>query len=203
MNAHLIEYNAIFIAYPSSGYSVVFPDFQECTTCTENLDEAHAINMAEEVLGLFLYDMNIKNLPSPRENDLVEIFHIPVEYYVNHEGKVFINDQTIEKYKKYHVSFTILVIKFRDEYEFLSPNLSSFFESINLNEPIFSEELKIKTKIILLKKLEELYENEITSIEEDSKTVSIHKIRCLVNVSDDGTIKSGGIIELAKPNLPK
>ena len=44
-------------------YSVDFPDLESCYTCGDNL--ADALEMAEDVLGLILYDLEMDNKPIP------------------------------------------------------------------------------------------------------------------------------------------
>jgi predicted RNase H-like HicB family nuclease len=65
-------YPAIFTAEEDGGYSVVFPDLESCCTCGD--DMAHALEMAEDVLCLMLYDMEKdgKAIPSPSDSKSIK-----------------------------------------------------------------------------------------------------------------------------------
>lgn len=58
-------YPAVFTAEENGSYSVHFPDLESCYTCGDDL--ADAINMAEDVLSLTLYEYESQNkaLPTP------------------------------------------------------------------------------------------------------------------------------------------
>lgn len=63
-------YPAIFHK-ESSGYSVEFPDLEGCYTSGNSL--AEAIEMAEDVLALVLYDKEENNEPIPNPSAIYEI----------------------------------------------------------------------------------------------------------------------------------
>lgn len=63
-------YPAIFHK-DSSGYSVEFPDLEGCYTSGNSL--AEAIEMAEDVLALVLYDKEENNEPIPNPSTIHEI----------------------------------------------------------------------------------------------------------------------------------
>jgi len=60
-------YPAVFTEEKTGGYSVSFPDLKSCYTCGDNLQ--HALYMAQDVLCLSLYDMELagKAIPAPSE----------------------------------------------------------------------------------------------------------------------------------------
>ncbi|MBQ5850480.1 MAG: type II toxin-antitoxin system HicB family antitoxin [Lachnospiraceae bacterium] len=64
-------YPAIFTEEQNGQYSVVFPDFVNCYTSGDSL--AEAIEMAEDVLVLTLYDMEEDNQPIPKASDISSI----------------------------------------------------------------------------------------------------------------------------------
>ena len=82
-------YPAIFTAENGGGYSVMFPDLESCYTCGD--DMAHALEMAEDVLCLTLYDMekNNKVIPVPSDSkaiktgdtDVVSFVRCDTEFY--------------------------------------------------------------------------------------------------------------------------
>jgi predicted RNase H-like HicB family nuclease len=82
-------YPAVFTAEKDGGYSVTFPDFESCYTCGD--DMAHALDMAEDVLCLTLYDMEKdgKAIPAPSDSravrtgdaDVVSLVHCDTEFY--------------------------------------------------------------------------------------------------------------------------
>ena len=57
-------YAAVFTPEKGGLYSVLFPDFQCCSTCGDNLPDA--INMAQDALCLTLYDMEQDGTPIPK-----------------------------------------------------------------------------------------------------------------------------------------
>jgi predicted RNase H-like HicB family nuclease len=65
-------YPAIFTAEKDGGYSVVFPDLESCYTGGN--DMADALEMAEDVLCLMLYDMEKdgKAIPPPSDCKVIE-----------------------------------------------------------------------------------------------------------------------------------
>ena len=52
-----------------TGFSVYFPDVPGCITCGD--DFGHAMRMAEEVLGLHLYGMEMGGEPLPERADCI------------------------------------------------------------------------------------------------------------------------------------
>jgi predicted RNase H-like HicB family nuclease len=60
-------YPAVFTAEEDGGYSVNFPDIESCYTCGDDMPDA--LEMAEDVLCLRLYDMEKAGvtIPSPSE----------------------------------------------------------------------------------------------------------------------------------------
>jgi len=82
-------YPAIFTNEPDGGYSVLFPDIESCYTCGD--DMADALEMAEDVLCLMLYDMEKagKAIPVPSDcktikaddNSLVSLVRCDTETY--------------------------------------------------------------------------------------------------------------------------
>ncbi len=63
-------YPAIFTHEPC-GYSVLFPDFEDCATSGETLEEA--IEMAKDALCLYLYDMEEHGETIPAPTDIETI----------------------------------------------------------------------------------------------------------------------------------
>jgi predicted RNase H-like HicB family nuclease len=63
---------AIFTTENNSGVSVIFPDLESCYTCGD--DMAHALEMAEDILCLTLYDMEKDEIaiPSPSNGKEIE-----------------------------------------------------------------------------------------------------------------------------------
>ena len=61
-------YPAIFRPGDPGGYWVEFPDLEGCCTCGDTLPGA--IEMAEDALCLFLYDMEERAVPAPPPSDL-------------------------------------------------------------------------------------------------------------------------------------
>lgn len=68
-----VSYFAIF-EKSKDGYRVYFPDLPGCTTTGDNI--GHAQSMAENTLGLYLWDLEKSNLPVPDPADPSE-FDIP------------------------------------------------------------------------------------------------------------------------------
>ena len=58
-------YPAVFTAEDTGGYSVNFPDLESCYTCGDDL--ADALEMAEDVLAITLYELERdgKEIPAP------------------------------------------------------------------------------------------------------------------------------------------
>jgi len=95
-------YPAIFTEEQSGQYSVVFPDFESCYTSGDSL--AEAIEMAEDVLVLTLYDMEEDNLPIPKaspihsvkSNDIVSLIACDtIEYRKLYDNKAVKKTLTI------------------------------------------------------------------------------------------------------------
>jgi predicted RNase H-like HicB family nuclease len=59
----MIIYPAVFITEEIGGYSVLFPDFPGCQT--QGDDMAEALEMANEVLGVFIAALEEDNIPVP------------------------------------------------------------------------------------------------------------------------------------------
>lgn len=57
------SYPAIFTPEKEGGFSVIFPDIENCFTCGDDLTEA--LFMAEDVLALMLYEYEEKKRPIP------------------------------------------------------------------------------------------------------------------------------------------
>ena len=64
-------YPAIFTAENDGGYSVLFPDLESCYTCGD--DMADALEMAEDVLCLTLYDLEQDGKAIPASSDCKRI----------------------------------------------------------------------------------------------------------------------------------
>lgn len=64
-------YPAIFTEEADGQYSVSFPDIESCYTCGSTL--AEAIEMAQDVLALTLYDLEEDNQPIPAPSDIGNI----------------------------------------------------------------------------------------------------------------------------------
>ncbi len=60
-------YPAIFTQEDSGAYSVLFPDFESCYTGGDDMPDA--LDMAEDVLCLTLYDMEKDGKPIPAPSD--------------------------------------------------------------------------------------------------------------------------------------
>ena len=64
-----------FLVYPAifnpedSGFNVTFPDIQEAMTCGNDLN--HSIEMAQDVLGICLYDKT--KFPTPTEQKNIKV----------------------------------------------------------------------------------------------------------------------------------
>ena len=82
-------YPAIFTAEENGGYSVDFPDLENCFTCGDNL--ADALEMSEDVLALTLYEYerDKRSIPSPsavkaiqlKENEFMTLVTADTMYY--------------------------------------------------------------------------------------------------------------------------
>lgn len=66
-------YPAVFTPEPDGGYSVNFPDIENCYTCGDDL--ASAIEMAQDVLALVLYGYEEKKKKIPKMSDAATIPH--------------------------------------------------------------------------------------------------------------------------------
>lgn len=64
-------YPAIFTPEKNGGFSINFPDLEECYTCGDNLKDG--IFMAEDVLASVLYDYERMNKEIPNASDLKNI----------------------------------------------------------------------------------------------------------------------------------
>jgi predicted RNase H-like HicB family nuclease len=82
-------YPAILTPEDKGAYSVHFPDIESCYTCGD--DMADAIDMAEDVLCLLLYDMEQDGNPIPpaskprgltiNENEITSMISVDTETY--------------------------------------------------------------------------------------------------------------------------
>ena len=61
-------YPAVFIPEDKGEYSVIFPDLDGCATCGDNL--SHALEMAQEVLGLYLASLEERKIEIPAASDV-------------------------------------------------------------------------------------------------------------------------------------
>lgn len=96
-------------AYPAcffkeeSGYSVVFPDLSDLSTCGETLDEA--LRMAVDCLAGYLYWLKKdgETAPTPSPVDAIRLADVAAELEVPTEG-AFVNIITVdvEEYAKTH-----------------------------------------------------------------------------------------------------
>ena len=64
-------YPATFIKENTGEYSVIFPDLDGCVTCGDNLE--HAIDMAQEALGLYLVTLEEHKETAPPASDIAKI----------------------------------------------------------------------------------------------------------------------------------
>ena len=89
-------YPAVFIHEPC-GYSVQFPDFEDCATSGETLEEA--IEMAKDALCLYLYDMEERGeaVPSPTSIEIIARSDMP-----DGEFATLIDCDTLEYRRFYH-----------------------------------------------------------------------------------------------------
>ncbi len=64
-------YPAIFTREDDGGYSVMFPDIESCYTCGDDMPDA--LDMAEDVLCLMLYDMEKdgREIPAPSNSKAI------------------------------------------------------------------------------------------------------------------------------------
>ena len=65
-------YPAIFTK-EDVGYSIDFPDFENCFTSAETLEEG--VEMANDVLCLVLYHMEEEGQPIPKASDITKLAH--------------------------------------------------------------------------------------------------------------------------------
>lgn len=96
-------------AYPAcffkeeSGYSVVFPDLNDLSTCGETLDES--LRMAVDCLAGYLYWLKKdgEDAPAPSPVDAIRLADVAAELEVPTEG-AFVNIITVdvEEYAKTH-----------------------------------------------------------------------------------------------------
>lgn len=64
-------YPAIFTPEESGGYSIFFPDLENCYTCGDNLEDG--LEMAEDALALVLYGYEKDAKPIPPPSDISEL----------------------------------------------------------------------------------------------------------------------------------
>jgi predicted RNase H-like HicB family nuclease len=113
-------YPAIFTQENDGGYSVLFPDIESCYTSGDNM--ADALDMAEDVLCLTLYDMekdrraiptptNIKDIVTGKA-DVVSLVGCDTEFYCRfYENKSVKKTLTIpmwlnERAERAHINFS-------------------------------------------------------------------------------------------------
>ena len=87
-------YPAVFTLEKDGSYSVEFRDLEGCYTCGDNLEEA--IEMAEDVLALVLYEYEADNraIPEPSERNNIVLSE---NQFVN-----FILGDTLEYRKRFN-----------------------------------------------------------------------------------------------------
>jgi predicted RNase H-like HicB family nuclease len=64
-------YPAIFEKEEDGGFSVYFPDIDGAVTCGDNLEDA--VYMAEDCLGIWIYDYKQDKKPLPKPSDIKAI----------------------------------------------------------------------------------------------------------------------------------
>lgn len=64
-------YPAIFTPEENGGYSIIFPDIDECYTCGDSLEDG--IEMAEDALALVMYGYEKEKRPIPSPSDRAAI----------------------------------------------------------------------------------------------------------------------------------
>jgi predicted RNase H-like HicB family nuclease len=113
-------YPAIFTQENDGGYSITFPDIESCYTSGDSM--ADALDMAEDVLCLTLYDMEKDNrkIPTPSnvkdiitgEDDVVSLVGCDTEFYRRYyENKSVKKTLTIpmwlnERAERAHINFS-------------------------------------------------------------------------------------------------
>ena len=118
-------YPAVFELNELDGYCVFFPDLENVFTQGKDLPDA--IEMAEDVLCLMLYDMEKKNLPIPQASelgnvranpgDIVSLITCDTKFYKHYyESKAVKVNVTIplwlkEEGEKKHVNFSQILQK--------------------------------------------------------------------------------------------
>lgn len=66
-----LVYPAVFYRAEEGGYCVEFPDIEGCIT--EGDDEKEALYMAQDVLGMHLYDYMVEKKPYPNPTPIEEV----------------------------------------------------------------------------------------------------------------------------------
>ena len=61
-------YPAVFIPEEKGEYSVIFTDLEGCVSCGDNLE--HALEMAQEALGLYLVSLEEHKQPIPKASNI-------------------------------------------------------------------------------------------------------------------------------------
>jgi len=74
-------YPAVFTPEDGGEFSVYFPDLDGCLTCGDNLE--HALEMAQEALGLWLVSMEERKLDIPIASDISQI-EVCENEFINH-----------------------------------------------------------------------------------------------------------------------
>ena len=74
-------YPAVFIPEDKGEYSVIFPDLDGCATCGYSLE--HALEMAQEALGLYLVALEESNYKKPTPSD-VDNIEVEKGQFINH-----------------------------------------------------------------------------------------------------------------------
>lgn len=128
-------YPAVFTSEDNGGYSVEFRDLEGCYTCGDNLEEA--IEMAEDVLALVLYEYEAENreIPEPSERNNIVLNE---NQFVN-----FIIGDTLEYRKRFNkksVRKNVTIPEWLNEEA----------EKLNFNfSQILQEALEVKIKKLL------------------------------------------------------
>lgn len=128
-------YPAVFTLEKDGSYSVEFRDLEGCYTCGDNLEEA--IEMAEDVLALVLYEYEADNraIPEPSERNNIVLSE---NQFVN-----FILGDTLEYRKRFNkksVRKNVTIPEWLNEEA----------EKLNFNfSQILQEALEVKIKKLL------------------------------------------------------
>ncbi|WP_019118339.1 type II toxin-antitoxin system HicB family antitoxin [Anaerococcus obesiensis] len=95
MDKNYVTYGAIFTKEDEGGYSIDIPDIENCFTCSDTFEEG--ISMAQEVIGLVLYDykdypkMNIIDKSKLKDNQEVVYINVFLPYQFSLTKEVYKN----------------------------------------------------------------------------------------------------------------